>query len=76
MSAEAKFANGESILPQARPAQSIEWAWANGESGNIGADEYVAAGGSAITPTIGSAVLTGIASRNDRGIFVPTEVDV
>ena len=28
------------------------------------------------TPTIGSAALAGIAPRNDRGIFVPTEVEV
>jgi len=33
-------------------------------------------GGSEITPTIGSVALASIASRNDRGIFVPTEVDV
>lgn len=45
MSTEAAWANGESVLPQARPAQNIEWAWANGESGDIGADEYVAVGG-------------------------------
>ena len=42
MSQEAKYANGESVLSQARPAQNIEWAWADGESGDIGADEYVA----------------------------------
>jgi hypothetical protein len=35
-----------------------------------------AAGGASITPTIGSLALGGVAPRNDRGIFVPTEVDV
>ena len=42
MSQEAKYANGESVLPQARPTQNIEWAWTNGESGSVGMDEYVA----------------------------------
>lgn len=43
MSTEAKWADGVSIVPQTRPAQNVEWAWANGESGKIGADVYVAA---------------------------------
>lgn len=29
-----------------------------------------------ITPPVGSGLFTGIAPRNDRGIFVPTEVDI
>lgn len=33
-----------------------------------------AAGGAALTPTIGAAVLTGIAGRMDLGILTPTEV--
>jgi len=40
----AKWANGESALPQARPAANIEWAWANGESGDVPVGEYAAAG--------------------------------
>lgn len=32
-------------------------------------------GGSTLTPTIGSGTFAGIASRNDRGIFLPTEVN-
>ena len=76
MSQEAKYANGESILSQAHAVGKIEPAYANGESGGVPFDEYVAAGGGSVTPTIGLATLTGIASRNDRGIFVPTEIDV
>lgn len=41
MSTEAKWADGQSVLPQSRPAQSIEWAWANGESGDIAVDNYI-----------------------------------
>lgn len=44
---------------------------------DIGADEYVAAGGGvSITPTIGSLSASGAASQNDRGIFTPTEVNI
>lgn len=49
MATNAQYVNGESILPQARPAQAIEWVYANGASGDIGADEYVAGGGAAVT---------------------------
>ena len=44
MSQEAKYANGESILSQPRATGKIELAYANGESGNVPFDEYVAAG--------------------------------
>ena len=47
MPQEAKYANGESVLPQARPTQNIEWVWANGESGSVPFDEYVAGDGTA-----------------------------
>lgn len=61
MATEAKYANGESVIPQARPNTYIEWAYANGESGSIGADEYVAAGGLSIA----------VAMNNMRGGFNP-----
>ncbi len=45
MSQEAAYANGESILSQTHAAGNIEPAWANGESGGVPFDKYVAAGG-------------------------------
>ena len=42
---EAKYQDGKSTLPQLRPASNVEWEYADGKSGDIGADEYVAAGG-------------------------------
>ena len=42
---EAKFQDGKSVTPQARPASDVEWNYSDGKSGDIGADEYVAAGG-------------------------------
>ena len=48
MSQEAKYANGESILSQVHATGNIEPAYANGESGNIPFDEYVAGGGGSI----------------------------
>lgn len=63
MSQEAKWANGESVLPQARPSQSIEWEWAGGESGNVVADEYVSAGGNTYDETL----VLGISGSMDRG---------
>jgi hypothetical protein len=42
---EAVYANGESILSQTHAAGNIEPAFANGESGSIPFDKYVAAGG-------------------------------
>jgi len=43
VSQEAKYANGESVLSQAHATGSIEPAYANGESGGVPFDEYVAA---------------------------------
>ena len=45
---EATYQDGKSTLPQARPTSTVEWSYSDGKSGDIGADEYVAAGGLSI----------------------------
>lgn len=67
--AEAKWADGQSILPQARPAQTIEWEWVDGESGKVAADEYVAGGPMPIEKTFtdsGAAWLDALSGRKSH----------
>jgi len=48
--AEAKWRDGKSELPQARPAANIEWAWGDGRSGPVAAEVYVAPAGGLSIP--------------------------
>lgn len=65
MATNAIWVNGDSIIPQARAASSIELAWANGDSGSIPFDKYVAAGGgmSGIA-TVNGVTVADIGTRN------------
>ena len=56
MTTNGKWESGESVIPQPRPAATIEWEWAAGESGPVAVDVYVAAGPAGIKTVQGLAI--------------------
>ena len=77
----AVFANGESLLPQTRPAATVEWAYANGESGGLPAPQVTAAAASGAADRgmprgMGRGLHRGLAAHHmtkQNGIWQPRE---
>jgi len=71
----ADFEAEDYIQPTAASIAAT-WTCDNTEAYRAAMTVFLAVGGTSITPPVSSLSISGVATRNDRGIFVPTEVDV